>query len=203
MAFTRKFLKALEIDEDKIEQIIDAHTEVTSALKEARDEYKADAEKLAKVQKELDDLKAAQSSDDPYKEKYEKEHKEFEAFKKEAEQKALKARKIDAYRELLKQANIDTKHFDSILNVTVFDDLELDEAGKIKDADKAVEDIKSKYASFVFKEGTQGAGTETPPANNGGTKLTKADIYKRDEHGRYVMSTAERQKALIENSGEK
>ena len=32
-------------------------------------------------------------------------------------------------------------------------------------------------------------------------KLTKADIYKKDDKGRYVMSTAERQKAIAENPG--
>ena len=37
-----------------------------------------------------------------------------------------------------------------------------------------------------------------PPANDGKT-MTKADIYKKDDKGRYVMSAAERQKALMEN----
>ena len=46
MAFTRKFLSALGIEADKVDQIIDAHTEVTDALKSERDKYKADAEKL-------------------------------------------------------------------------------------------------------------------------------------------------------------
>lgn len=198
MAFTRKFLKALEIDEDKIEQIIDAHTEVTTALKEARDAYKADADKLADVQNELTKLKAEKEVDDPYKAKYEKEHEAFEAFKKEAQSKDLLAKKTDAYKALLKEASISDKYLDSILNVTVFDDFELDEAGKIKDADKAIEDIKSKYAGFVVTTGTQGAGTENPPSNMGKAKPTMADIYRRDEHGRYVLSTAERQKAIME-----
>ena len=46
---------------------------------------------------------------------------------------------------------------------------------------------------------TTGAKTSTPPANTGGAKLTKADIYKKDERGRYVLSASERQKALAEN----
>ena len=46
MAFTRKMLKALGIEEDKIDQIMDAHVEVVDALKADRDTYKADAEKL-------------------------------------------------------------------------------------------------------------------------------------------------------------
>ena len=35
MALTRKFLKAMGIEDDKIDQIIDAHTETVTALKEA------------------------------------------------------------------------------------------------------------------------------------------------------------------------
>ena len=29
--------------------------------------------------------------------------------------------------------------------------------------------------------------------------MTKEDIYKKDEKGRYILSTAERQKAIREN----
>lgn len=199
MALTRKYLKALEIDEDKIEQIIEAHTEVTDALKADRDKYKAEATRLPSVQKELDDMKAEKAKADPYKEKYEKEHEDFEAFKKDIEQKQVKEQKVDAYKALLKEANVSEQFYDSILNVTSFDELELDPDGKLKDADKATENIKSKYAGFIVKRGTEGAGTENPPHNVGGSKMTKADIYKRDEHGRYVLSTAERQKALMEN----
>ena len=44
MALTRKFLSALGIEEDKVDEIIKAHTETVDALKEQRDELKADAE---------------------------------------------------------------------------------------------------------------------------------------------------------------
>lgn len=200
MAFTRKFLKAMGIDEERIDEIIDAHREVTDALKADRDKYKADAEKLADVQKKYDDLKneVEGKEDDPYKEKYEKEHKEFEDYKKAVEGERTKASKTQAYKELLKQAGVSDKRIDSILKVTAIDEVELDDEGKIKDADKVVENIKSEWSEFIVTESQRGAGTENPPRNvGGGNKLTKADIYKKDEHGRYVLSTAERQKALM------
>ena len=59
MAITRKFLKAMGIEDDKIEQIIDAHTETVDGLKADVDKYREDALKLPDVQKELNDLKAA------------------------------------------------------------------------------------------------------------------------------------------------
>ena len=53
MALTRKFLTALGVDADKIDEIITAHTDTVEALKEERDKYKADAELLPNVQEEL------------------------------------------------------------------------------------------------------------------------------------------------------
>lgn len=200
MAFTRKFLKAMGIDEEKVDEIIDAHREVTDALKADRDKYKADAEKLTDVQKKYDDLKnkVNDQEDDPYKEKYEKEHKDFEDYKKAVEGERTKANKTQAYKELLKQAGVSDKRIDSILKVTAIDEIELDDEGNIKDSDKVVENIKSEWSEFIVTESTKGAGTENPPRNvSGNNKLTKADIYKKDDHGRYVLSTAERQKALM------
>ena len=49
MALTRKLLSALGIEADKIEQIIDAHTETVEALKKERDEFKAKAADLDEV----------------------------------------------------------------------------------------------------------------------------------------------------------
>ena len=204
MALTRKFLKAMGIEDEKIDEIIDAHRDTVDPLKKERDEYKADAEKLTDVQKKYDDLKKEVDSkeDDPYKEKYDKEHKAFEEYKKTVEGERTKANKTQAYRELLKKAGVSDKRIDSVLKVTAIDEIELDDDGNIKDADKVVENIKSEWSEFIVTESQRGAGTENPPRNVGGSKMTKADIYKKDDHGRYVLSTAERQKALIEMSAE-
>ena len=202
MALKRTMLKAMGIEEEKIEEIIAAHREVTDALKADRDKYKEDSEKLAELQKKYDGLKqeVEAQGEDAYKAKYEAEHKSFEEFKATVKAERTKAAKTQAYRELLKRAGVSDKRIDSVLKVTAIDEIELDDEGNIKDADKAVEDIKSEWAEFIVTEAQRGAGTETPPRNVGGSKLTKADIYKKDEHGRYVLSTAERQKALIEMS---
>lgn len=57
MALTRKMLKAMGIGEEQIDQIIEAHADTVDALKEERDALKGKAQKLAGVQKELDDTK--------------------------------------------------------------------------------------------------------------------------------------------------
>ena len=69
----------------------------------------------------------------------------------------------------------------------------------MKGANDHIKAVREEWAEYVTTTTTTGAKTSTPPANNGGAKLTKAEIYEKDEHGRYKLSTAERQKALAEN----
>lgn len=59
MSITRKFLKGMGLTEEQVDTIIEAHTETVDGLKSNVDKYKAEAEKLPDVQKELDELKAA------------------------------------------------------------------------------------------------------------------------------------------------
>ena len=73
MSLTRKLLSTMGLNEDQVEQIIEAHTETVNAIKEERDNFKAEAEKLPGVQKELDKLKKAveNKEESPYKAQYE------------------------------------------------------------------------------------------------------------------------------------
>lgn len=193
MGFSRKMLKAMNIEEDKIEQIIDAHSETVDALKADRDAYKEDAGKLAAVQKELDELKA--KGDDGYKAKYEAEKAAHDALKADIAAKETKKAKTDAYRELLKGANIDEKRIATILRAEAptIDKIELDADGKIKNAEQYTESIKSDWADFIVTQSAKGANTATPPANGGAaTTKTKEDILK-------IKDAGERQKAIAEN----
>lgn len=191
MALTRKFLTALGIEAEKIEEIITAHTETVDALKEQRDAYKTDAEKLPAVQKELNDLKAETDGQDSWKLKYDAVKEEFDNYKTEQKQKETEAAKRTAYRQLLKDAGVSEKRIDSVLRVSKLDDLKLDKEGKITDADKVTNTIKEEWADFISTEGTKGADTATPP-NNSGSKMSKEEILK-------IKDTSARQKAMAEN----
>ena len=175
MALTRRMLKGMSLTDEQIDTIIEAHTDTVEALKEERDRYKADAEKLPGVQKELEGLKAKQSEGDPYEEKYKTLHAEYDAFKKSVEAEQTKAKKVAAYRELLKKAGVAEKRIDTILKVTPIDELELD-GDSIKDADKVVESIKAEYPEFISATGVQGADTTTPPDNNGGDTFASMSV---------------------------
>lgn len=186
-------LKAMGIEDEKIDQIIDAHSETVDALKADRDAYKEDASKLAAVQKELDALKA--KGDDGYKAKYEAEKAAHDALKADIAAKETKKAKTDAYRELLKGANIDEKRIATILRAEAptIDKIELDADGKIKNAEQYTESIKSDWADFIVTQSAKGTNTATPPANGGAASTkTKEDILK-------IKDAGERQKAIAEN----
>ena len=195
-------LKAMGIEEEKIEQIIEAHGETVDALKEERDTYKADAGKLADVQKELDKAKKAAKNDGEetvLKSEYDALKTEYDDYKGQITAEKTRAAKENAFRELLRAAGVSERRFGSIVKVSDIDGIELDKDGKIKNADERTNNIKTEWADFIETTTTKGAKTATPPTNTGGSKMTKADIYKKDDKGRYVLSTSERQKALAEN----
>lgn len=190
MALTRRMLKAMGIEDEKIDQIIDAHTETIDALKDERDGYKDDAAKLANVQKELDDLK---KDGGDWQKKYEKEHADFEAYKTDITKKETKTAKESAYRALLKESGVSEKRIDAIIKITDIDALELDNDGKIKDSAARTEHIKTEYADFIETSTTRGANTATPPANGGsGTGKTKEEILA-------IKDGAARRQAMAEN----
>ncbi len=132
------------------------------------------------------------TSAEKWKTKYDALKEDFDAFKKDITAKETKATRTNAYRELLKEAGISEKRIESVLKVSDVDSLEMGDDGKFKDSAKLLENIKNEWADFIATKETHGANTATPPANNGGGKMTKADIMK-------IKDTSERQKAIAEN----
>ena len=195
MALTRKMLKAMGIEEEKIDQIIDAHTETVDALKADRDNFKEGAEKLPSVQRELDELKAAAEKDgkDPYRVKYEALKEEFDKFKQDIEAKETTAKKEAAYKALLKAAGVSEKRIDAVLKVTDLDSFKLTAEGKFEGENELIKGIKDEWSDFIVTTAKAGAETATPPASgNGKTYKSKEEIFA-------IKDTAERQKAIAEN----
>lgn len=164
-----------------------------------KERYSKKLEEIEALKTEKQTAEDSATTAEKWKTKYQALKDDFEAYKGEQTKKETRSAKEKAYRELLKQAGVSEKRLDAVLRVSDVDSVELDEKGTIKDADKLTESIKSEWADFIGTTSIQGAQTATPPASTGGNGMTKADIYKKDDHGRYVMSAAERQKALMEN----
>jgi hypothetical protein len=199
MALTRKSLKAMGLTDEQVDSIVEMHTETVDGLKDKLKTAEEKANQLDGVQKELNELKA--KGGDDYKARAEKAEKALNDYKAEVAAKETKAAKESAVRAYFEGKSITGGN----LNIAMrgakdeINGLELDADGKIKDTSALDALVGGEYAALVVTTQTRGANTATPPAGNGGSKLTRADIYKKDDHGRYVMSTAERQKALAEN----
>lgn len=186
MALKRSFLESMGLTEAQISAIMDEHTAVTDRMKKEIDQYKADADKLPSVQKELDALKGGED----YKAKYDKEHQDFETYKAQVARDADAAKVRSEFRKLLTEEKISEKRLDAICKVTDFSAMKLDKDGSLHDADKLRESIKKDWGEFITETRERGVDVETPPG--GKNQMTKAEILA-------IKDTSERQKAIAEN----
>lgn len=194
MALTRKFLSALGIEADKIDEIINAHSETVEALKAERESYRENAEKYAKVKEDLDKANEKlkdYAKDDTYKVKYDALKEDFDNYKKGVETEKTNTSKVAAYKGLLKEIGISDKRIDAVAKLVELDKIKLDKDGKIDGAEDLKKSLSEEWADFIVKDGTQGAGTATPPAGSG-SKKTKDEILA-------IKDTAERQQAMLDN----
>lgn len=177
MALTRKMLKAMGIEDEKIDQIIEEHTESTDALKQQRDEYKAKAE--AKATSSTEPKSKDPEPSDGYKAKYDAEKKAFEDYKANIAAEKAEADKRAKYRELIVKAGVDSKRVDSVLKVSDLSEIKVKD-GAIEGADDLVESIKEDWADFIPTTQKVGANAPNPPKNDGGAKKLE-DITKMQD----------------------
>lgn len=177
MALTRKMLKAMGIEDEKIEQIIEEHTESTDALKQQRDEYKAKAE--AKATTSTEPKPKDPEPSDGYKAKYDAEKKAFEDYKANIAAEKAEADKRAKYRELIVKAGVDSKRVDSVLKVSDLSEIKVKD-GAIEGADDLVKSIKEDWADFIPTTQKVGANAPNPPKNDGGVKKLE-DITKMQD----------------------
>jgi hypothetical protein len=170
-------------------RLVALHLSVVDPLKDDLTKYKADAEKLPSVQKQLDDLKAA--GDGGYKEKYEKEHSAFEAFKTDITEKESKAAKEKAVRAYFESKNITGANLDLAMRGCGEEmaALELD-GEKIKDTKSLDALVDGTYKGLVSKQTVR---VDTGARFNGGGKpMTKDEIMQ-------ITDRAERRAAIAAN----
>ena len=187
-AQVREILSAAGVNSENmslaVDKIIDGHVTSINALREEIANYKADAEKLPGIQKELDDLKA--KGDQNWQSQYESEKKAFEDYKAGIAAKESKAEKTRLYRDLLKSLKVDEKRFDAILRVTNLDDLNVKD-GALEN-EKALSDAAKKdWADFIVNERVDPARVDNPPEKNGGKGAEKSRAAQIAEEYRKAM----------------
>lgn len=189
------------IEAEKIEQIIEAHTETVSGLKDQitklendLTEAKGEAGKLTGVQKELDDLKAQVDADNKARagKDYDALKKEFDDYKADVKRRAEHTAKENAYRTILKDAGIPERHHDKILKYSDVDGVELDDKGEIKTKKDILKAVKEEWSDHIPTEETQGVEVQHP--------LTGGKPHKTKEEIMAIKDAAERQAAIAENA---
>lgn len=178
MALTRKFLKALGVSEEAIEEIITAHTDVTDDLKtqlkaaqDAQNQLDAITAERDELQKKLNDPAQADRVAE-----LEKQVAEYQNREKTAQ-------KRTALTALLEKIGIDKRGFARVLAATDLDGVEMD-GENIKDADKLAESLKTEWSDLLTEPGATGKPPQTPPQNPGNGGVTKEQIMAikdRDE----------------------
>lgn len=192
MAFTRSTIRSLakesgvEIPKEFEDALVTEHLNARNAYAEEQ------------VKAELEKQPAAKAENVKDSEEYKTLKADFDKYKAEVTEKETKAAKEAAYRAILKDANLSEKGIEKAVKYAEWDKIELGTDGKLKGANDHIKAARDEWAEYVTTTTTTGAKTSTPPANTGGSKLTKAEIYAKDEYGRYKLSASERQKAIAE-----
>ena len=177
MALTRKLLKGMGLTDEQVDTIIEAHTDTVDGLKEQVKTYKADAEKLPNVQKELDDLKAA--GDGGFKEKFEKEHSDFENFKKTIQEKETKVAKESAAKAFFESKGITGNSLEIAMRGSSAEIAALDLDGeKIKDSSALDALVNGTFKALVSTTTTKGANIPKPPITTPDKAYSADDIRK-------------------------
>lgn len=197
MAFTREFIRSaakesgVEIPKEFEDALVQEHLSARDAfadgkVKTALEENKPEPAPKVKDTQEYKDLK-----------------KEYDDYKAGITAKETKAAKEAAARAYYESKGITGKALDIAMRGSTAEIAALElEGDKIKDAAALETLVKGDFSGLVGTTVTKGADVAHPPANTGGG-VTKADIYKKDGKGRYVMDATERQNALAKMLSEK
>ena len=170
-------LKGVENSKEIVDAILDMHNaEVTEAK-----EKPVDLTKYVEKSK-YDELEARLN-------KF-KDYDELVKFKEDTLKKELNVKKTDAVINLLKENNANQKAVKLLAKEFDIDSIELDENGKVKNADDLIKGVKENYADFFTQEENGGVSPRNP-TNNDSPTITK-EAFKK-------MSLSERSKLASEN----
>lgn len=181
MALSRNFLKALGLTEEQVNSIVEANAETISGLKDELKTEREKADRLAAVEKELNDLKTANAGKPNYEELYNADHTALENLRSEIAAKEARTAKEAAIGAFFEKNNIVGKQ-KKIAMMAIKGDIdgyEVDQDGKLKDTSKLDALIKEDFAGLVSTTRTEGAGIAEPPANIGGDTFDKLPLYEK------------------------
>lgn len=193
MALTRKALKAMGLTDEQVDSIVEMHTDTVDGLKE---KIRIAEEKAADYDEVKKQLEASKGGKD-YKSEYDKLKGEFDKYKKDVTEKEVAAAKTKAGRAYFESKGIKGGNLEIAMRGAKdeISALELD-GDKIKDTKALDALIAGDYKGLIVSESTKGADPVNPPAGGGSVLKSRAEIYAKDEKGRYKMDAIQRQQEL-------
>ena len=190
MAFKRQEIREIlgEAYTDEIAtKLVELHRGVVDPLKDDLDaakrdatKYKAEADKVPGLQKDLDEAKKGED----WKDKYEKEHQSFEDYKTKIARDAETAKVEAAYRKLMTEERVSDKAMTLIIAAkkAEFSNMKLKEDGTLDGVDDLKKEINEKYADFRVSQRQRGEQVGNPPAGAPGGSDSSVREYVRKMH---------------------
>jgi len=173
MAFTRTELREAlgeAYTDDIAKALITLHRSVVDPLKDDLDnakrdatKYKAEADKVPGLQKDLNDFRK-----DDWKTKYENEKKAHDDYKAQVTRDAETAKVKAAFKKLLTEEKISEKTLDAVMNATDYSKMKLKEDGTLDGVEDLKKDIDAKWGGFKVTQRQRGEDVKTPPAGGAG-----------------------------------
>ena len=169
MAFKRSDIREILGDaytDEIATKLVTLHLGVVDPLKDDlasanrnAEKYKAEADKVPGLQKELEGFKGGED----WKAKYEKEKADHDAYKAKVAQDAQTAKVKAAYKKLLTEEKISEKTLDAVMNATDYSKMKLKEDGSLDGVEDLKKDIDSRWRSFKVAQRKRGEDVQTPP----------------------------------------
>lgn len=185
MALTRKALKAMGCTDEQVDTIAEEHGERVKSLQDEIETLKAKVADYDDVVKERDELKKGED----WKSRYEKEHSDYEDYKKQVAEKDERTTKEAVARAFFEEKGITGANLTIAMRGAKgeIDGLKLKD-GKVDDTSALEALVSGDYAGLIAVTETQGAKMPNPP-----TGAKKADYSSMSDED-YYKETYEKTK---------
>lgn len=163
MALTRSMLKSMNLTEEQVNAIIEAHTDTVEGLKKENSALKAASASVEEVTKERDSLRdqLSRAGDAA------KVQADFDAYKQQVAKEKADALNHTDLLEIAREAGVARESFRSMI-ARDFDmsKIQRGEDGKVQNRAELLEAIKSNYPDCVSEITIDGTPKASPPIGN-------------------------------------
>lgn len=160
--------------DDVGKKLVNLHRSVVDPLLDDLDtakrdatKYKAEADKVPGLQKDLDEAKKGED----WKTKFEKAEKDLKDFKDQVARDAEAEKVKAAYKKLLIEEKISEKTLEAVMNATDYSGMKLKDDGTLDGIEDLKKDIDTRWGGFRINTRQRGERVDNPPkgTDNGGS----------------------------------